>query len=191
MPTDLIAILVGVVVVNSCVLPGSLAAAAPPGDTGQDRALPHLALLLPLVVATASALGWLLNEGLPAPLQLAELRPLALVIITALVVQPIARLCHRLAPGRAPLLRALLTFNAVAAGLAQEATLPASSLASAIAGGLWVGAVLGVLNLCFAWLAPRLDQAIPGGRLRGAGIRLVSAGILSLGLGGLAGIWRG
>lgn len=191
MLTDLIAILLGVVVMNNCVLPGSLVAAITPDASLHREALPHLALLLPLVVATAGALSWLLGGQLLVPLRLAELQPLVLVTVTALAVQPIARLHHRLVPRQGPLLRALLTFNAVAAGLAQGAILPADDLSAAIIGGLWLGAALGILNLCFAWLGTRLDQAGPAGRLHGAGIRLVSAGILSLGLGGLAGIWRG
>ncbi|MCC7329984.1 MAG: hypothetical protein IT484_07495 [Gammaproteobacteria bacterium] len=189
MPADLIAILLGVVVINSCVLPASLvppSAAMEPG-----MALPRVALLMPLVVAAASGLGWLLLHHLLAPLRLGDLQPLASVILAALFAQLAARLHDRMVGQRRSVPRALLTFNAAAASLALGATLAPASPAAATLAGAWTGAALGVLNLCFAALGARLDgHALPAA-WRGTGIRLVSAAILSLGLGGFAGIWRG
>ncbi len=191
MLTDLIVILLGVVMVNSFVLPGCPALFAPAGRLGPDTALPRLAVVTPLVVGPASALAWSVRQAWLQPLQLAALQPLVIIALTALVVQLAGRV-HDLAwrPVR-PLPRALLTFNAVAAGLALEATMAPAGWRAALALGTGIGLALGTLNLCFAGLRERFEGADLPRPWRGVGIALVSAGILSLGLGGFAGIWRG
>ena len=187
---DLPAILLGVAMVNVLVLPAFPSLYAQAASIAPGRALPRLALLLPLVVAPSTALTWLLDQQLLAPLQLGELQPLAIIVFAALVSQLAGRLHDAWIGADIALPRSRLTFNAVAAGLALGATpAPASFLAAIVAGGA-SGAALGAPDLCCAGLRDRLASSALPLAWRGAGIMLVTAGILSLGLGGFAGLWH-
>lgn len=191
MPVDLTAILLGIVVVNSCVLQLPASAGRQRAGRHPDFGLLQLALLLPPTVALASASSWLIADRLLLPWHLAELGSLLLVVSAALFAQLIARLWRRALRLQDPPPRALLTFNAAAACLAQEAALAPDGLSGALGSGLWTGTLLGILILCFTSLCRKLDQNGPASALAGPGIKLISAGLLSLGLSGLAGFWRG
>lgn len=187
---DLPAILLGVAMVNVLVLPAFPGLFAQAAGSAPGTALPRLALLLPLVVAPSAAFAWLLDQQLLAPLQLRELQPLAIIVFSALAAQLAGRLHDAWTGADIALPRSRLTFNAVAAGLALGATLaPAGFLAAAMAGAA-TGAALGALDLCAAGLRERLEGSALPLAWRGAGIMLVTAGILSLALGGFAGLWR-
>lgn len=188
---DLTAILLGVVMVNVLMLPAFPALASLAPGIAPGTALPRLGLLLPLVVAPSAGLAWLLGQQLLKPSRLVELQPLLLIIVTALTAQVIARLHDALAHRDEPLPRSRLTFNAVAAGLALEATLAPDGFAAAVVAGGASGAALGALELCCTGLRERLAATDLPRAWRGAGIMLVTAGILALGLGGFAGLRGG
>lgn len=187
---DLPTILIGVAMVNVLVLPAFPGLHAQAASSAPGQPLPRLALLLPLVVAPSTALTWLLDQQLLTPLQLRELQPLAIIACSALAAQLSGRLHDAWTHADVALPRSRLTFNAAAAGLALGATLAPASLSAAIVAGGATGAALGALDLCCAGLRERLESSALPLAWRGAGIMLVTAGILSLGLGGFAGLWR-
>ncbi len=186
--TELVALLLGVVLIGEFVLerlPG-LFPPAPPG--GAVAAVTVIAPALGLPVA------WLGSHDLLAYFGLEQAHLVLWVLVAALAVRSVIIAAARLRPPWSPVLaeqRARLAFDVTGAGAAALAALAPASLAAAFTAGLIAGVLGAVLRLLLADLRRRLDGGDVPRRWRGAAIALVSAAIVSLASAGLAGLWPG
>lgn len=188
---DLAVALLGIVLVNQYAL---VRVPALRDEVGEPGLNPGASGALIIVLVASVALAWLIRAKLLQPLRLPELRFVVLVLATGAMTTLGAPLVGRVIPavGRAVAAApARLTFNAVALGAALLATRAPGSLAATVAWGVGTGGAFALLAACFAALRDRLDTGNVPRALQGGAIALVTAGIVCLGLGGLAGLVRG
>ena len=192
--TSLFAILIGVVIVNHLVLV-RFPAICPLPDGARRLDLPPVAwLVTALVLTSAVAAAWATDARLLRAFDLRELRLLALVFAIIVAAPAGTLLIGLVIPKRRDLLaqyRPLVTADCVMLGVALLVAREPATLPAAIA---WAGAMAilfcAVLAL-FAELGERLEDADVPTPLRGSAIALVTGGMMSLALTGIASMVRG
>jgi electron transport complex protein RnfA len=150
-----------------------------------------MGLATAFVLTTSAALSHLIYRGLLAPLGIEFLRIVAFIVVIAAVVQ----ITERVLRATSPLLHEvlgiylpLITSNCAVLAVALLAVGQDLSFVATVVYGL--GAALGfslVMGL-FAALRERLDHAPVPAPFRGVPVALITAGILSLGFMGFAGM---
>ena len=192
--TNLLAILIGAVLVNQLVLvrfPAIWPLAADPRSPG----LPPAATLITVLALTMGvAITWLIDTWLLQAYDLRELRLLALILAIVGAV-PLVTLVAGL-PGTTRVqaldaYRPLMTTHCVLLGAALLVTHEAATLTSAITWAIATGAGFSGMLALFAQLRERLEAADVPAPFRGAGIALVTAGLMSLAFSGIATVARG
>lgn len=192
--TDLMAILLGVVLVNEFVLgrfPGLFA--LPPSD-GAPLAVAASSLATIVTVAIASPAAWLLDTRVLAAIGVPQLSLFGWAIAVAITVRGLLLLARQGVPvwhGVLHPFRPLVTFNATAIGIGLAATGAAVGPVNAALRGAAVAALFCALLVLFTGIRRRLESGDVPGRLRGTAIGLVTAAIISLAFTGLEGVWRG
>ncbi len=184
-------ILIGALLVNNFVLAQFLGLCPFLGTTRLYQPAVAMGLATAFVLTTAAAVSHLLYHGVLAPLGLEFLRIVAFIVVIAAVVQ----LTERLLRARSPLLYELLgiylpliTSNCAVLAVALLAVGRDLTFLQTVVFGL--GAALGfsLVMVLFAALRERLDTAPVPAPFRGVPVALISAGILSLGFMGFAGL---
>ena len=131
---------------------------------------------------TLSALAaWPLFLLLPP--QLLPLRPLALIVVVACVVQATEALCRLYAPllhRRLGVFLPLIAANCAVLGALLLATQPATRLAEGLALAFGGGLGFALALLCFAFLRERIVTARVPPLLRGAPLAMITAGWMTL-----------
>jgi len=192
--TDLIAILLGVVLVNIFVLDRFPGPRALPAADAPPALHVWLALWMTLALALASGPAWLLNtRWLPAA-GLAEIALVCRIALLMAVVHALGLAIRLGGPERhrviGPFLP-LVSFNAVAVDLGLAAVATAGSWPAAILTGTAAGVLFSALLSVFGAARRRLDTGDVPATVRGSAIALLTAAIASLAFVGLDGIWRG
>ncbi|MCC7257945.1 MAG: hypothetical protein IT486_06205 [Gammaproteobacteria bacterium] len=186
--TDLVALLLGVVLVDEFVLARHPALFPPANPGGAVAAVTVGALTL------AAPAAWLVHHRGLVPIGLADLGLLAWVLATTLAVRAMTVAAAAWRPRWADTLEAQrprLGFDAVAAGVAVYVTLAPDSLPVAVAAGFVAGLLLASLRVAHTALRRRVDAGDVPPRWRGPAIALVTAAIVSLASAGMAGLWPG
>ncbi|MEQ8859260.1 MAG: electron transport complex subunit RsxA [Pseudomonadales bacterium] len=188
---DLGLILIGALLVNNFVLAQFLGLCPFLGASRQYQPAMAMGLATAFVLTTAAALSHLLYHTVLAPLGLEFLRIVAFIVVIAAVVQ----FTERLLRARSPLLHEvlgiylpLITSNCAVLAVALLAVGQDLGFVETVVFGL--GAALGfsLVMVLFAALRERLDHAPVPAPFRGVPVALISAGILSLGFMGFAGL---
>jgi Na+-translocating ferredoxin:NAD+ oxidoreductase subunit A len=192
--TNLLALLIGAVLVNQLLLV-RFPAIWPAGADSQNPRLPPAATLVTtLALTTGIAIDWLIDARLLQAYDLRELRLLVLVIAIIAVVPLVTLLAGLKGTTRQQVLaayRPLMTTNCVLLGAALLVSHEATTLTSAIAWAIATGAGFFAMLALFAELRDRLDAADIPAPFRGAAIALVTAGMMSLAFSGIATVARG
>ncbi len=187
-------IFIGALLVNNFVLAQFLGLCPFMGVTRQYQPALAMGLATAFVLTTAAAVSYLLYHEVLAPLGLDFLRIIVFIVVIASVVQFTERLLesthpllHRVLGIYLPLITSNCAVLAVAL-LAVGRNLDfLQTVVYAIAAALGFALVM----VLFAALRERLDQAPVPAAFRGAPIALITAGILSLGFMGFAGLAGG
>ena len=192
--TELILIIISGVLVNNFVLTKFLGLCPLLGTTTRLETAFGMALATTFVLTLSSAASYLLETWVLAPLDLTWLRLLAFILIiagavqfTELMIRTTSPMLHQVLGIYLP----LITTNCAVLGVALLNIQKSTSLLQALAYGIGAGLGFCLVMLLFAGIRERLALADVPAPFRGAAIALVTAGLMSLGFMGFAGLARG
>jgi len=188
---ELSLILIGALLVNNFVLAQFLGLCPFMGVSRQYPPALAMGLATAFVLTLSAALSHLIYHGLLMPLELEFLRILIFITVIASVVQLIERVLRSSSPLLYEVLGIylpLITSNCAVLAVALLAVGQSLTFMQTLVYSL--GAALGfaLVMVLFAALRERLDHASIPIAFRGAPVALVTAGILSLGFMGFAGM---
>jgi len=184
-------ILIGALLVNNFVLAQFLGLCPFMGVTRQYQPAVAMGLATAFVLTTAAAASYVLYHAVLAPLSLEYLRIVVFIVVIASVVQlteRVLRASHPLLYEVLGIYLPLITSNCAVLAVALLAV--GRDLAFIETVVYAMGAALGfsLVMVLFAALRERLDQAPVPAPFRGVPVALITAGILSLGFMGFAGL---
>lgn len=184
-------ILVGALLVNNFVLAQFLGLCPFMGVTRQYQPALAMGLATTFVLTTSAAASYVLYHALLVPLELEFLRIVTFIVVIAAVVQ----LTERVLRASSPLLHEvlgiylpLITSNCAVLAVALLAVGQGLGFLETVVYGIGAAAGFSLVMVLFAALRERLDHAPVPGPFRGVPVALVTAGILSLGFMGFAGL---
>jgi Na+-translocating ferredoxin:NAD+ oxidoreductase subunit A len=191
--TELLLIVVATVLVNNLVLVNFLGLCPFMGVTSSTEGTAGMALATGFVLTLASATGYLVHTWVLVPLDLTWLRTLVFILLIAGLVQ-LTELSVR---ATSPLLYQvlgiylpLITSNCLVLGVALLNLTEAGSFVESVIYGLGAAGGFALVMLIFAGLRERIDAGPVPMPFRGAGIALVTAGLMSMAFLGFAGLVR-
>ncbi|MCC5861107.1 MAG: electron transport complex subunit RsxA [Gammaproteobacteria bacterium] len=192
--TELALIVIATVLVNNLVLVNFLGLCPFMGVTSSTTGTAGMALATAFVLTLAAAAGHLVYTWVLVPLELTWLRTLAFILVIAGLVQ----LTELVVRATSPLLYQvlgiylpLITSNCLVLGVALINLTEAEGFVQAVVYGLGAAAGFALVMVLFAGLRERIDAAPVPVAFRGAGIALITAGMMSLAFLGFAGMGRG
>lgn len=186
-------IVVAAATVNNFVLTRFLGLCPVLGVGGRLDDAAGMSLATGAVLTLTAALTWLLDRWALTPLGLGYLRIIAFILLIAGTVQLAGLAVRRWSPllhRRLGIYLPLITTNCAVLGVALLNVGVADDLGAAVALGLGAGLGFGLVLVLFASLRERLEGAEVPVPFRGAGIALVTAGMMSLAFLGLVGLVR-
>jgi len=189
--TDLWLILISTVLVNNLVLTRFLGLCPMLGASRSLPAAVAMSFATAFVLTVSCALTWLAQRYLLEPLAIEYLRLLvfitliaALAQLTDTLVREIDPLLHRILGLYVP----LIASNCAILGVALLNVMEARSFVHAVVYGFGTAVGFALVLIVFAGARERLANPAVPLAFRGAGIALVTAGMLSLAFMGFAGI---
>ncbi|MGI6566213.1 MAG: electron transport complex subunit RsxA [Firmicutes bacterium] len=189
--TSLALIFVGAVLVNNFVLVRFLGICPFLGVSKQlDTAL-GMGMATTFVMVLSGAATWLVENYILIPYGLPFLQTLSYILIIASLVQVVEMFLQKTSPG---LYRALgiflplITTNCAVLGLALMATQQSYSLVETIVFALGTGGGFTLALAAMAGIREQMEFADIPKALQGAGISLITAGLMSLAFMGFSGL---
>ncbi len=189
--TELALILISTVLVNNFVLVKFLGLCPFMGVSRQLETAMGMAMATTFVLTLSSVLSYLVNSWLLAPLGLEYLRTIAFILVIASVVQFTELVVHRTSPLLYQVLGIflpLITTNCAVLGVALLNVQEQNGFLQSAVYGFGAAAGFSLVLILFAGLRERLAAADVPTPFRGAAIALVTAGLMSLGFMGFAGL---
>ena len=189
--TEFFIILIGAVLVNNFVLVQFLGLCPFMGVSNRLEGAMGMAAATTYVLTLSSVCSYLVYHYLLAPLGLEYLRTLSFILVIAAVVNFTEMAMHKASPLLYRLLGIflpLITTNCAVLGVALLNVNQANSFVESVLYGF--GAALGfsLVLVLFAAMRERLDAGDVPLPFRGAAIAMVTAGLMSLGFMGFAGL---
>jgi electron transport complex protein RnfA len=190
---ELLAILVGTVLVNNFVLVRFLGLCPFMGVSKNLEAAAGMSLATAFVLTLSSASAYLLHRYLLVPLDIEYLRTITFILVIAASVQFTELMVRRLSPLLHQVLGIfipLIATNCAVLGVALLNVQQSNNFVQSVFFGL--GAALGfaLVLVLFAAIRERLEAADVPAPFRGTAIALMTAGIMSLAFMGFAGMAR-
>lgn len=184
-------ILIGALLVNNFVLAQFLGLCPFMGVTRQYQPAVAMGLATAFVLTTSAAVSHLLYYAVLVPLDVTYLRIVVFIVAIASVVQATERVLRAASPLLHEVLGIylpLITSNCAVLAVALLAIGQSLSFVETLIYG--IGAALGfsLVMVLFAALRERLEHAPVPAPFRGVPVALITAGILSLGFMGFAGL---
>ena len=189
--TDLALILIGALLVNNFVLAQFLGLCPFMGVTRRYEPALAMALATAFVLTTAAAVSFVLHHAVLVPLSLEYLRIVAFIVAIAGVVQlteRVMRASHPLLHEVLGIYLPLITSNCAVLAVALLAVGESLSFLETLVFALGAAGGFSLVMVLFAALRERLEHASVPEPFRGVPLALVTAGILSLGFMGFAGL---
>jgi electron transport complex protein RnfA len=191
--TELIIIIVSGALLNNFVLTKFLGLCPLLGTTTRLETAIGMSLATTFVLTLSAAASYLVETYLLVPLDLPWLRLLSFILIIAGAVQLTEALIRSSSPMLYQVLGIylpLITTNCAVLGVALLNVQSSKTFLQALAFGIGAGLGFCLVMLLFAGIRERLELADVPTPFRGAAIALVTAGLMSLGFMGFAGIMR-
>lgn len=189
--TELALIMVSAILVNNFVLVQFLGLCPFMGVTRQYQPALAMGLATAFVLTTAAAASFLLYHAVLVPLDVEYLRIVVFIVAIAGVVQ----LTERVIRAQSPLLYEvlgiylpLITSNCAVLAVALLAVGQSLGFVETVVYAVGAAAGFSLVLVLFAALRERLEHAPVPAAFRGVPVALVTAGILSLGFMGFAGL---
>ncbi len=191
MVTDLLLTFLSAVFINNFVLVKFLGLCPVMGVSRQLEAAWGMSMATAFVLTLAAALAYLIDRWVLVPLEAQYLRTLAFIVLIAALVQGVEALMRATAPVLHQVLGIflpLITTNCAVLGVALLVVREPTSLLDAIVFGFGAAVGFGLVLVLFAGLRERIDAAPVPAPFRGAPVALITAGLMSLGFMGFAGM---
>ena len=191
--TELIIIIVSGALLNNFVLTKFLGLCPLLGTTTRLETAIGMSLATTFVLTLSAAASYLVETYLLVPLDLTWLRLLSFILIIAGAVQLTEALIRSSSPMLYQVLGIylpLITTNCAVLGVALLNVQSSKTFLQALAYGIGAGLGFCLVMLLFAGIRERLELADVPTPFKGAAIALVTAGLMSLGFMGFAGITR-
>ena len=189
--TELALILVSTVLVNNFVLVKFLGLCPFMGVSRQLETALGMALATTFVLTLSAICSYLVYEYLLAPLQVTYLRTIAFILVIAVVVQFTEMAVRKTSPLLHQVLGIylpLITTNCAVLGVALLNLQEQHGFLQSAVYGFGAAAGFSLVLVMFSALRERLEVADVPLPFRGASVALVTAGILSMGFMGFAGL---
>ena len=186
-------ILVATVLVNNFVLVKFLGLCPFMGVSRKLETAAGMALATTFVLTLSSVCSYLVQEWLLAPLGLEYLRTIAFILVIAGVVQFTEMVVHKTSPLLYQVLGIylpLITTNCAVLGVALLNVQESHSFLESFVYGFGAAMGFSLVLVLFAGVRERVAAADVPVAFRGASIALVTAGLMSLGFMGFAGLLR-
>jgi electron transport complex protein RnfA len=191
--TELALILVATVLVNNFVLVQFLGLCPFMGVSRKLETAAGMALATTFVLTLSSVAGYLINQYLLVPLGVEYLRTIAFILViaamvqfTELVVRKTSPLLHQVLGIFLP----LITSNCAVLGVALLNVQEAHGFLESAIYGFGAAAGFSLVLVAFSAMRERIAAADVPVPFRGAAIALITAGLMSLGFMGFAGLVR-
>lgn len=191
MAIDLLLTLLTAIFINNFVLVKFLGLCPVMGVSRQLEAAWGLAMATAFVLTLAAGLAYLVDQWVLVPLDAQYLRTLAFIVLIAALVQGVEALMRATAPVLHQVLGIflpLITTNCAVLGVALLVVREPKGLMDALVFGFGAAVGFGLVLVLFAGLRERIDAAPVPAPFRGAPVALVTAGLMSLGFMGFAGM---
>lgn len=191
---EYLAIFLGAAVVNNFVLFYFLGICPFLGVSDKISSAIGLGLASTFVMTMASAVTWLINHKILIPFQVPFLQYVAFILVIASLVQLVEMFVKKVSP---PLYRALgiflplITTNCAIMGMALFAALREYSFLETVVFGIGAGLGFCLAIVIMAGIREQIELADIPPTLRGAGITLITAGLLALSFMGFQGLIKG
>jgi electron transport complex protein RnfA len=189
--TDLLLTLLTAIFINNFVLVKFLGLCPVMGVSKQLEAAWGLAMATAFVLTLAAGLAYLVDRWVLVPLDAQYLRTLTFIVLIAALVQGVEALMRATAPVLHQVLGIflpLITTNCAVLGVALLVVREPAGLLDALVFGFGAAVGFGLVLVLFAGLRERIDAAPVPAPFRGAPVALVTAGLMSLGFMGFAGM---
>jgi electron transport complex protein RnfA len=191
--TELLLVVVAAALVNNFVLVQFLGLCPFLGASRKLEGAVGMGLATGLVLTLASALSYLVERWLLAPLDLAYLRLIAFIVVIGAAVQLTETLVKRFSPLLQRILGLyipLIASNCAVLGVALLNSSAARSFVTAVFYGAGAAVGFALVLTLLAGLRERIDESAVPASFRGPAIALVTAGIMSLAFLGFTGFAR-
>lgn len=188
--SDLFLIIVATVLVNNFVLVKFLGLCPFMGVSGRVEPATGMALATGFVLTVSSAVSYLAETLVLAPLGLEYLRTLTFILVIACMVQFTEIMVRRVSPLLHQVLGIylpLITTNCAVLGVALLNAREAGSFVESVFYGIGAAGGFALVLILFAEVRERLATAPVPTPFRGAAIGLITAGIMSLAFMGFSG----
>lgn len=188
---ETVGILVGAALVNNFVLSGFLGLCPLFGVSGRRDAAWGTILATGTVLVLSAGASYLLHRYVLQPYDLEYLRTLVFILVIAGLVQAAELLIRKTAPLLYKVLGLYLpltTTNCIVLGVALISAANTQTFIQAITLGLGAAVGFGIVLIVFTGLRERLQQSAVPGVLQGAGIAMLTAGMMSMAFMGFSGI---
>ena len=188
---ELILLFISAAIINNFVLSYFLGICPFLGVSKKIDAAFSMGLAVIFVMSITSVISWLVNHLILIPFHLEILQYVVFILVIASLVQFVEMVIKKISP---PLYRALgiflplITTNCAILGLALFISLREYSFIQGLVFGLGAGVGFTLALVIMAGIREELETADIPESLKGAGITLIVAGILSLAFMGFAGL---
>jgi len=189
--TDIVTILIGTVLVNNFVLVKFLGLCPFMGVSKKTDGALGLGLATTFVLTLSSILSYLIHTYLLVPFDVEFLRTVAFILTIATVVGFTEMAMHKLSPLLYAILGIylpLITTNCIVLGVVLLNVQEQHSLLEAALYGFGAGVGFAMVLAIFSSLRERLAVADVPLAFQGSAIALITAGIMSMGFMGFAGL---
>jgi electron transport complex protein RnfA len=189
--TDLLLTLLTAIFINNFVLVKFLGLCPVMGVSKQLEAAWGLSMATAFVLTLAAGLAYLIDRWVLVPLDAQYLRTLTFIVLIAALVQGVEALMRATAPVLHQVLGIflpLITTNCAVLGVALLVVREPQGLLDALVFGFGAAVGFGLVLVLFAGLRERIAAAPVPAPFRGAPVALVTAGLMSLGFMGFAGM---
>ncbi len=192
--TELALILVSTVLVNNFVLVKFLGLCPFMGVSRKLETATGMALATTFVLTLSAVCSWMVQTWLLEPMGLEYLRTIAFILVIAAVVQFTEMVVHRTSPLLYQVLGIylpLITTNCAVLGVALLNVQQSHGFLESLFYGFGAAAGFSLVMVMFAGIRERIAAADVPVPFRGAAVALVTAGLMSLGFLGFAGLVKG
>jgi electron transport complex protein RnfA len=183
--------MVGAILVNNFVLSRFLGVCPYVGVSRKTDTAVGMSMAVVFVMTMASAISWLVQHLLLVPLQIQYLRTIAFILVIAALVQLTEMTIQKVSPilyGALGIYLPLITTNCAVLGVSILNIQKDHTFPQACVFGFSAALGFGLALVLFAGLRERLELVEVPRPFRGAPIALITAGLLSLGFLGFAGL---
>jgi electron transport complex protein RnfA len=188
---DYLLLIVSAVLVNNFVLTRFLGICPFLGVSKNIPTALGMGTAVVFVITCASAVTWIFQTWVLAPLHMEYMQTIAFILIIATFVQFVELVMKKSSPGLHKALGIylpLITTNCAVLGVAVLNIQKGYSLLRSITFGFGASAGFALALLIFTGLRERIDRANPPKAFRGTAMALVTAGLLGLAFMGFAGL---